>query len=119
MHFQYPIYRVWERVPTSIINVIQFYDFDKYALSGNITKTFGRHALKSGGEVMRNEGYFSGGGQGPAGLFVFVTVLQRTMFSRTSCSGYLPLAGFTGIRPRGRFQRLTTARGTMYPIRTR
>ena len=36
--------------PLLIINVIQFYDFDKYALSGNITKTFGRHALKVGTE---------------------------------------------------------------------
>jgi hypothetical protein len=57
--------------PISIINVIQYYNYDIYDLSGNITKTFGRHALKVGGEVLRKEAYLAGGGQGPAGAFTF------------------------------------------------
>ncbi len=85
--------------PILIINVIQFYDFDKYALSGNITKTFGRHALKAGAEVMRNEGYFSGGGLGPDGLFAFVNGLPTNdVFANFMLGFNLPLAGLSGIQ---------------------
>jgi hypothetical protein len=85
--------------PLLIINVIQFYDFDKYALSGNLTKTFGRHALKAGAELMRNEGYFSGGGLGPDGLFAFVNGLPTNdVFANFMLGFNLPLAGLTGIQ---------------------
>lgn len=57
--------------PISIINVIQYYNFDIYDISGNVTKTFGRHALRMGGDVIRKEAYLAGGGQGPAGSFTF------------------------------------------------
>ena len=57
--------------PISIINVIQYYNYDIYDLSGNLTRTLGRHALKVGGEVLRKEAYLAGGGQGPAGAFTF------------------------------------------------
>jgi hypothetical protein len=60
--------------PLLIINVIQSYDYDKYAISGSITKTFGRHALKAGASLMRNEAYLSGDtGLGPTGFFYFVS----------------------------------------------
>ena len=85
--------------PILIINVIQFYDFDKYAISGNITKTAGRHALKFGAELMRNEGYFSGGGLGPDGLFAFLTgVPTNDIFANFMLGFNVPLAGFTGIQ---------------------
>jgi hypothetical protein len=84
--------------PLLIINVIQFYDFDKYALSGNITKTFGRHALKVGAELMRNEGYFSGGGLGPDGLFAFLTgVPTNDVFANFMLGSNVPIAGLSGI----------------------
>jgi hypothetical protein len=57
--------------PISIINVIQYYNFDIYDVSGNITKTWGRHAIKIGTELIRKEAYLAGGGQGPAGAFTF------------------------------------------------
>jgi hypothetical protein len=84
--------------PILIINVIQFYDFNKYAVSGNITKTFGRHALKVGAELMRNEGYFSGGGLGPDGLFAFLTgVPTNDIFANFMLGFNVPLAGLSGI----------------------
>ena len=84
--------------PILIINVIQFYDFDKYAISGNITKTFGRHAFKVGAELMRNEGYFSGGGLGPDGLFAFLTgVPTNDIFANFMLGFNVPLAGLSGI----------------------
>jgi len=84
--------------PILIINVIQFYDFDKYALSGNITKTFGKHALKVGAELMRNEGYFSGGGLGPDGLFAFLSgVPTNDVFANFMLGFNVPIAGLSGI----------------------
>lgn len=85
--------------PILIINVIQFYDFNKYALSGNITRTLSRHAIKIGAEVMRNEGYFSGGGLGPDGLFAFLTgVPTNDIFANFMMGFNVPLAGLTGIQ---------------------
>ena len=85
--------------PLLIINVIQFYDFDKYAIAGNITKTFGRNALKVGVEAMRNEGYFSGGGLGPDGLFAFLNgVPTNDVFANFMLGANIPLAGLTGIQ---------------------
>jgi len=85
--------------PILIINVIQFYNFDKYAVSGNVTKTMGRHALKAGGELMRNEGYLSGGGLGPTGLFAFLTgVPTNDVFANFMLGSNVSLAGFTGIQ---------------------
>jgi len=57
--------------PISIINVIQYYNYNIYDLSGSITKTLGRHALKFGAEMTRKEAYLAGGGQGPVGAFTF------------------------------------------------
>lgn len=64
--------------PILITNVIQFYNFNKYYLSANITKTIGKNALVFGGELMRNEAYLSGGGLGPAGIFMFLPGLPTT-----------------------------------------
>lgn len=90
--------------PLLIINVIQFYNFDKYALSGNVTKTFGRHALKVGAELMRNEGYLSGGGLGPTGLFAFLTgVPTNDIFANFMLGQDVPIPGLADI---------TTARNT-------
>ena len=58
--------------PLSIINVIQFYNFDKFDLTANITKTFGRHAIKFGGDVQPNQAYLAGGSGGPVGNFSFI-----------------------------------------------
>jgi len=38
--------------PLLIVNVIQFYNFDKYAFTGNVTKIIGRNSLKVGAELM-------------------------------------------------------------------
>ena len=85
--------------PILIINVIQFYDFNKYAVSGNITKTLGRHAVKVGAELMRNEGYFSGGGLGPDGLFAFLNGLPTNdIFANFMLGFNFPLAGLSGIQ---------------------
>jgi len=57
--------------PLSIINVIQSYNYDKYDLTGNITKTLGKHAIKFGGDFQPNQAYLAGGSGGPAGNFTF------------------------------------------------
>jgi hypothetical protein len=58
--------------PLSIINVIQYYNYDKFDLSGNLTKTLGRHALKFGGDFQPNQAYLAGGSGGPDGNFTFI-----------------------------------------------
>jgi hypothetical protein len=79
--------------PLLIINVIQFYDFDKYAFSGNITKTLGKNALKFGGGLMRNEAYLSGGGIGPTGLFLFISGYPTTnIFANFMLGNDLPVS---------------------------
>ena len=84
--------------PILIINVIQFFNFDKYAISGNVTKTFGRHAVKVGAELMRSEAYLSGGGLGPTGLFAFLTgVPTNDIFANFMLGFNVPIAGLTGI----------------------
>jgi hypothetical protein len=98
--------------PILIINVIQFYNFDKYDLSGNITKTFGRHALKFGGELIRNEGYLSGGGLGPTGLFAFLTgVPTNDIFANFMLGFNVPLAGLTGIQTSRKTSSVNFAQG--------
>ena len=57
--------------PLSIINVIQYYNYDKYDLTGNLTKTLGKHALKFGGDYQPNQAYLAGGSGGPDGNFTF------------------------------------------------
>lgn len=98
--------------PLLIINVIQFYDFDKYAISGNVTKTFGRHGFKVGAELMRNEGYFSGGGLGPDGLFAFLTgVPTNDVFANFMLGFNVPLAGLTGIQTSRKVSTVNFAQG--------
>ena len=58
--------------PLSIINVIQYYNYDKYDLTGNLTKTLGRHAIKFGGDFQPNQAYLAGGSGGPNGNFTFI-----------------------------------------------
>jgi hypothetical protein len=58
--------------PLSIINVIQYYNFDKLDFTANITKTVGRHAIKIGGDVQPNQAYLAGGGGAPDGSFTFI-----------------------------------------------
>jgi hypothetical protein len=59
--------------PLLIINVIQYYNYDSYNLAANITKTFGKNALKFGGSLTRLEAYMSGNtGLGPTGFFLFL-----------------------------------------------
>jgi Carboxypeptidase regulatory-like domain len=59
--------------PFSIINVIQFFNFDTYNLSVNISHTSGRHTIRAGGNAQRLEGYFSPAApSGPTGTFVFL-----------------------------------------------
>jgi hypothetical protein len=58
--------------PLSIINVIQYYNYDKYDLTGNFTKTLGRHAIKFGGDFQPNQAYLAGGSGGPNGNFTFI-----------------------------------------------
>lgn len=57
--------------PLSIINVIQYYNYDKYDLAGNLTKTIGKHAIKFGGDYQPNQAYLAGGSGGPDGNFTF------------------------------------------------
>jgi hypothetical protein len=57
--------------PLSIINVIQYYNYDKFDFTGNLTKTIGRHAIKFGGDVQPNQAYLAGGSGGPDGNFSF------------------------------------------------
>lgn len=88
--------------PILIINVIQFYNYDKYFLSGNITKTIGRNALKFGGNLMRNEAYLQGGSLGPTGLFIFIPGVPTTnVFANFMLGADLPVSSNIG-----------TARGT-------
>jgi hypothetical protein len=58
--------------PLSIINVIQFYNYDKFDFAGSLTKTAGRHAIKFGGDFQPNQAYLAGGGGGPDGSFTFI-----------------------------------------------
>ena len=57
--------------PLSIINVIQYYNYDKLDLTANLTKTIGRHALTIGGDIQPNQAYLAGGSGGPVGNFAF------------------------------------------------
>ena len=79
--------------PISIINVIQYYNYDIYDLSGNLTRTFGRHALKIGAEVIRKEAYLAGGGQGPAGAFAFQVGKPTTdVFANFMLGAFIPVS---------------------------
>jgi hypothetical protein len=80
--------------PLVIINVIQYYNFDTYNLSGNITKTAGRHAIRFGGAVRRVEAYLSGNtGLGPTGFFVFIPGFPTTnQFANFMLGADLPIA---------------------------
>jgi hypothetical protein len=84
--------------PLLIINVIQFFNFDKYAISGNITKIVGRNALKIGGEAVRNESYLAGGALGPTGLFTFLGGVPTTdIFANFMLGVDIPIPGLAGI----------------------
>ena len=52
--------------------MIQYYNYDKYDLTGNLTKTLGRHAIKFGGDFQPNQAYLAGGSGGPNGNFTFI-----------------------------------------------
>ncbi len=83
--------------PILIINVIQYYNFDKYALSGSVTKTFGRNALRFGAELQRNEAYLKGGGLGPTGIFDFVAGLPTTdVFANFMLGADIPVSSNIG-----------------------
>ncbi len=88
--------------PILITNVIQFYNFDKYYLSANLTKTIGRNALVFGGQLMRNDAFLSGGGLGPAGIFMFLPGLPTTdIFANFMMGNFLsngPLSDITTAR---------------------
>jgi hypothetical protein len=65
--------------PILIINVIQYYNYDTYNLSANVTKTLGRNAIRFGGAARRVEAYLSGlTGLGPTGFFVFIPGVPTT-----------------------------------------
>jgi hypothetical protein len=79
--------------PLLIINVIQFYNYDKYDFAGNITKTLGRNALKAGGELTRNDAFLKGGGLGPTGIFDFLNGVPTTdIFANFMLGSALPVA---------------------------
>jgi hypothetical protein len=85
--------------PILIINVIQFYNYDKYHLSANVTKTFGRNALKAGLELMRNDAFLGGaGGLGPAGIFLFVNGFPTTdIFANFMLGNFVPASPLSNI----------------------
>lgn len=83
--------------PILIINVIQFYNYDKYYLSANITRTFGRNALKAGGELMRNDAFLAGGGLGPDGIFLFLPGVPTTDVFANFMLGNIVPGGLTNI----------------------
>ena len=59
--------------PFSVINVIQFFNFDTYNLSANVNHTAGKHTIRFGGNAQRLEGYYSPAApSGPTGTFVFL-----------------------------------------------
>lgn len=84
--------------PILITNVIQFYNFDKYYLLANITKTIGKNALVFGGELMRNDAHLAGGGLGPAGIFMFLPGYPTTdVFANFMLGDFVPNAPLSNI----------------------
>lgn len=97
--------------PILIINVIQFYNFDKYDFSGNITKTFGRNALMAGGELMRNDAFLAGGGLGPTGIFLFVYGFPTTDIFANFMRGQFVPSGLTDINTSRNTSSINLAQG--------
>jgi len=65
--------------PLSVINVIQFFTFDTYNGTANLSKVIGRHTLKFGANFQRLEGYYSPAAPyGPTGTFLFLPGIPTT-----------------------------------------
>lgn len=65
--------------PLLIINVIQYFNYDKYSLSGSISKVLGRNVFKLGGSAYRNEAYLlAPPSLGPTGFFLFLPGVPTT-----------------------------------------
>ncbi len=85
--------------PLLIINVIQYYNFDTYNLSFNISKTMGKHALMFGGSAERAEAYLSGlTGLGPTGVFFFLPNVPTTNpFANFMLGADIPVVSNIGV----------------------
>ena len=85
--------------PIEIINVIQYYNFDTYNLSVDVTKTLGRHTLMFGGAARRVEAYLSGlTGLGPTGFFVFLpNSPTNNPFANFMLGADVPVASNIGV----------------------
>ena len=59
-------------VSPALLNVLQFYTYDTYHLSANMTKIAGKHTLRFGGTARNVQSYLSPGGQTATGSYVFL-----------------------------------------------
>ena len=85
--------------PLEIINVIQYYNFNTYNLSVDVTKTLGRHTVMFGGAARRVEAYLSGlTGLGPTGFFVFLpNTPTNNPFANFMLGADVPVASNIGV----------------------
>jgi hypothetical protein len=85
--------------PLEIINVIQYYNFNTYNLSADVTKTAGRNTIMFGGAARRVEAYLSGlTGLGPTGFFVFLpNTPTNNEFANFMLGADIPVASNIGV----------------------
>jgi Carboxypeptidase regulatory-like domain len=83
--------------PLLVLDIIQFYTFNTYSLTGGVSKVMGKHTLKVGAELHRFEGYYSPvSPAAPTGTYLFVPGFPTTnVFANFMLGAVLP--GASGL----------------------
>jgi hypothetical protein len=83
--------------PLLALDVIQFYTFDTYSLTGSVTKVTGKHTLRFGADLDRFDGYYSPSSfDAPTGTYLFVPGFPTTnVFANFMLGAALP--GASGL----------------------
>ena len=80
--------------PLLALDVIQFYAFDTYSLTGSVNKVIGKHTLRFGADLDRFDGYYSPSSfDAPTGTYLFVPGFPTTnVFANFMLGAALPVA---------------------------
>ena len=83
--------------PLLALDVIQFYTFDTYSLTGSVNKVTGKHTLRFGADFDRFDGYYSPASfDAPTGTYLFVPGFPTTnVFANFMLGAALP--GASGL----------------------
>ena len=83
--------------PLLALDVIQFYTFDTYSLTGSVNKVMGKHTLRFGADLDRFDGYYSPASfDAPTGTYVFAPGFPTTnVFANFMLGAALP--GASGL----------------------